>query len=146
MPGLTIYGGADPAAAGERLGVVAFNLRGTPHALVAGILADEWGIGTRSGCFCAHPYLKRLLGLSLADAAKAEQRILAGDRSGAPGAVRASLGLQTTEEDVDLLVEALSAIAAGHHRSDYRVDRASGMWHHPDLAGRPAAESRVQAA
>ena len=146
VPDLTVYGEADPAATGDRLGVIAFNLRGTPHALVAGILADEWGIGTRSGCFCAHPYLKRLLGLSLADAAKAEQHILAGDRSGAPGAVRASLGLQTTEDDVDLLIEALGAIAAGRHSSGYREDRGTGMWHHPDLAGRSATEPRVQAA
>ena len=146
VPGLTIYGDADPAGAAERLGVVAFNLHGTPHALVAGILADEWGIGTRSGCFCAHPYLKRLLDLSLADAAKAERRILAGDRSGAPGAVRASLGLQTSDDDVDRLVEALGAIAAGQHRSGYRMDCPSGMWHHPDLATRPVPESRVQAA
>lgn len=146
VPGITIYGDGNPANAADRLGVVAFNLRGLPHAKVAGILADEWGIGTRSGCFCAHPYLKRLLGLSLAAAGKAEQRILAGDLSDAPGAVRASLGLQNTEDDVDQLVEALHAIASGRHRSEYVVDRASGMWHHPELEARPATAAREQAA
>ncbi len=146
VPGVTIYGNADPAGAAERLGVVAFNLRGLPHAKVAGILADEWGIGTRSGCFCAHPYLKRLLGLSLAEAARAEQRILAGDLSEAPGAVRASLGLQNTEEDVDRLAEALREIAAGRYRPEYVVHRGTGMWHHPELESRPAAPPRVQAA
>ncbi len=146
VPGITIYGDADPAGAADRLGVVAFNLRGLPHAKVAGILADEWGIGTRSGCFCAHPYVKRLLGLSPAAAAKAEQLILAGDRSEAPGAVRASLGLQNTGEDVDRFADALHAIAAGRYRSGYVLDRESGMWHHPDLAEQVARVARVEAA
>jgi len=146
VPGITIYGDGDAARAAERLGVVAFNLRGIPHATVAAILADEWGIGTRSGCFCAHPYLKRLLNLSPAAAARAEQRILAGDRSEAPGAVRASLGLQSSEEDVEVLAEALHAIAAGRYRSGYLLDRASGMWHHPELGVRPPDAERGEAA
>ena len=37
--------------------------KGVDHALVAARLSAEWGIGVRHGCFCAHPYLIRLLGL-----------------------------------------------------------------------------------
>ena len=40
------------------------SLEGVPHALVAARLSAEHGIGVRHGCFCAHPYLLRLLGLS----------------------------------------------------------------------------------
>ena len=34
------------------------------HALVAAILGYEGGIGVRNGCFCAQPYVVRLLGVS----------------------------------------------------------------------------------
>ena len=36
---------------------------GMHHALVAARLSAEFGIGVRHGCFCAHPYLIRLLGV-----------------------------------------------------------------------------------
>ena len=49
---------------GDRLPVAAFNLDGVPHGLLAARLANEYAIGTRSGCFCAHPYMGRLLGLT----------------------------------------------------------------------------------
>ena len=39
-----------------------FTVDGVPHALVAARLAAEDAIGVRHGCFCAHPYLIRLLG------------------------------------------------------------------------------------
>jgi len=52
--------GAVPAAS---LPVVAFIVDGVPHALVAARLSAEHAIGVRHGCFCAHPYLLRLLNL-----------------------------------------------------------------------------------
>ncbi len=133
IPGVTLYGDAEPADADDRLGVIPFNVAGLPHALVAEILADEWGIGTRSGCFCAHPYVKRLLGLSPLAEAQAQLRILRGDRSDAPGMVRASIGLQNTEDDVDMLVTALAEIAAGRFRRGYVLDPVAGSWTHPEL-------------
>ena len=133
IPGVVVYGDADPARAADRLGVIPFNVARLPHALVAEILADEWGIGTRSGCFCAHPYVKRLLGLSLHAEAEAQLRILRGDRSDTPGMVRASLGLQNDEADIEVLAEALTAIAAGRHQDGYVLDRATGAWTHPGL-------------
>ena len=137
IPGVSLHPAAgDIDDTGEdRLGVVAFNVRGLPHALVSEILADEWGIATRSGCFCAHPYVKRLLGLSLAEEAEAQQRIRRGDRSDTPGMVRASIGLQSTIEDIQLLAAAVEEIAAGRHRPGYVLDRAAGSWTHPDLDG-----------
>ena len=59
IPGVTIHG---PAAA-DKVGVIPFSVAGVDHALVAAVLADEHGIGVRSGCFCAHPYVAHLLGL-----------------------------------------------------------------------------------
>ena len=59
VPGLTLHG---PAGA-DRVGVIALSVAGRPHALVAAVLADEHGVGVRSGCFCAHPYIAHLLRL-----------------------------------------------------------------------------------
>ena len=63
-----------------------------PHALVAARLSAEYGIGVRHGCFCAHPYLIRLLGLPDDLIERYRQDVLAGDRRSIPGAVRASAG------------------------------------------------------
>ena len=86
---------------------------GMHHALVAARLSAEFGIGVRHGCFCAHPYLIRLLGVGRAGLAEARAAVRRGDRSGIPGAVRASCGLGTSSEDVDALLDALRALAAG---------------------------------
>ena len=53
-----------PAADTSTLALATFTVEGVPHALVAARLSAEYGIGVRHGCFCAHPYLLRLLGLS----------------------------------------------------------------------------------
>jgi hypothetical protein len=45
--------------------------------------------------------------------ARARAAVRRGERGGIPGAVRASCGLGTTGEDVDALMEALGALAAG---------------------------------
>jgi selenocysteine lyase/cysteine desulfurase len=102
-----------PGTTTETLAVAAFTVDGLHHALVAARLSAEWGIGVRHGCFCAHPYLLRLLGVGADEVATARAQVLAGDRRHIPGAVRASCGLGTTEADVDALLEALAALAGG---------------------------------
>jgi selenocysteine lyase/cysteine desulfurase len=96
----------------DTLAIGTFTVTGAPHALVAARLSAEWGIGVRHGCFCAHPYLIRLLGLSAAEIADYRTRVLAGDHSTIPGAVRASCGISTTATDVDALLEAVAVVAA----------------------------------
>ena len=81
--------------------------------LVAARLSAEWGIGVRHGCFCAHPYLLRLLGVGPDGVAEARAAVQRGDRRGIPGAVRASCGLGTSGEDVDVLLAALHTLADG---------------------------------
>jgi cysteine desulfurase/selenocysteine lyase len=128
VPGLRLYGDADPAHAADRLGVITFNLEGVPHALVAAVLATEFGIGVRSGCFCAHPYLTRLLHLAQHDVDAVRVRLAAGDRASLPGMVRASFGAYNTVEEIDALVAALRAISAGDYRGNYVLDRANGEY------------------
>ena len=64
IPGVKIYGETDPAKAHEKVGAIPFNLEGVSHFLLAAILGYEGGIGVRSGCFCAHPYVVHLLQLT----------------------------------------------------------------------------------
>jgi selenocysteine lyase/cysteine desulfurase len=134
VPGLTIFGDRDPARAGERLGVIPFKLEKYSHFLVAAILGDEFGIGVRSGCFCAHPYILHLLGLEAAEAQAVRARMLAGDKSDMPGLVRASFGLYNTSADVDALVEALLCITQGKYHGNYSQDTATGEYSPLDWA------------
>lgn len=120
IPGLRIYGETDPARAGEKVGVIPFNLEGRPHALVAAILGYEGGIGVRHGCFCAHPYVVHLLGLSARESAAWRAQIARGDKSDMPGLVRASFGCYNTIEDIDRLAEMLERITRDDYRGRYR--------------------------
>jgi cysteine desulfurase / selenocysteine lyase len=129
IPGLTIYGPADPAKAGERLGVVAFNLEGYPHNLTAAVLSYEYGIGVRNGCFCAHPFVVDLLRIDESDYERRAAAMLAGDRGEIPGMVRVSLGIYNTAEEVDRFLDALRRLAAEGPGVEYELDRPSGAYH-----------------
>lgn len=129
VPGLRIYGSADPAEVDRRLGVISFNMGDLPHALVAAILAYEFGIGVRNGCFCAHPYLMSLLDVPEEEAARVRERILSQDRRDILGLVRVSFGIYTDESDIDRLAEALAMIGEGRYQGKYRVDMAHGSYH-----------------
>ncbi|HEX9090531.1 MAG TPA: aminotransferase class V-fold PLP-dependent enzyme [Anaerolineales bacterium] len=126
IPQIRIYGDNDPAAASDRLGVIPLEIEHTSHFLVAAILGYEYGIGVRSGCFCAHPYILHLLGLSAEQAAEVRRRILADDRSEMPGLIRASFGLYNTLADVDTLVEALTEISRGKNKGKFIQDKVTG--------------------
>jgi selenocysteine lyase/cysteine desulfurase len=108
VPGLRRLG----PVTGDRLPVAAFTLDGVPHGLLAARLANEYAIGTRSGCFCAHPYMGRLLGLSQAEVDQFHDDVRAGRRHKLPGAVRVSANRQTYLTDIPLLGQALREIAA----------------------------------
>ena len=83
------------------------------HALIAARLSAEYGIGVRHGCFCAHPYLLRLLDLTPDEIAEYHRAVARGDRREIPGAVRASAGLSTSVADVDRLLAAVRDITQG---------------------------------
>jgi selenocysteine lyase/cysteine desulfurase len=114
--------------AAQRLGVIPFAVQGMSHFLVSAILGYEYGIGVRSGCFCAHPYILHLLGLTPREADEVRERMLAGDRSEMPGLIRMSFGLYNTFEDVDRLADALQHIVRGDYRGQYSQNAASGEY------------------
>ncbi|MEV4291662.1 aminotransferase class V-fold PLP-dependent enzyme [Nonomuraea bangladeshensis] len=84
-----------------RVGIVSFTVDGHTAREVAEALSGEYGIGVRDGKFCAHPFVRHLLGT--ADG---------GCEDGTASAVRASIGIGTTQEHVDRLIEALRAIVS----------------------------------
>jgi selenocysteine lyase/cysteine desulfurase len=110
VPGITLLG---PGLETDTLPVAAFTVDGMHHALVAARLSAEYGIGVRHGCFCAHPYLLRLLNLSAAEAQHYRAAVLRHDRRAMPGAVRASACLSTSPTDVDRFIDAIATIAGG---------------------------------
>ena len=133
VPGIRIFGETVPARAAEKVGVIPFNLDGVSHFLAAAILGYEGGIGVRSGCFCAHPYVVHLLHLRDDETSHWKEQMLAGDKSEMPGMVRASFGCYNNTSDVDRLVEMLQRIARGDYNGDYVLDRASGEYRPRDF-------------
>jgi selenocysteine lyase/cysteine desulfurase len=121
-----VLGCADPSLPEDRLGVIAFNVEGIPHNLVAAVLGYEHAIGVRAGCFCAHPYLLRLLGVDAEGSRHHRESVRGGDKSRLPGAVRMSFGLYNDQSDVDAVVTALERIMAGDIRGSYIAETSSG--------------------
>jgi cysteine desulfurase/selenocysteine lyase len=83
---MSIIGDADPDA--RRYGVASFNIDDV-HSHDAATILDSYGIAIRAGAHCAHPLL---------------------DYLGVKASCRASLGLYTTERDVDALLECIPLV------------------------------------
>ena len=136
VPGLdllTLWKGDDI----DRVGVASFVLAGYRHPLLAAILSAEHAIGVRHGCFCAHPLITRLLGIPDAEVRRLRSVLLSGGTPALPGAVRASLGLGTTEADVDRLTGALDDIA--RHGPAMRYEHMTERDEYQPAATQPAA-------
>ena len=126
IPGIRVLGPSCGEGT-DTLAVAAFTVEGMHHALVAARLSAEFGIGVRHGCFCAHPYLMRLLEVDAPGLAEARAAVQRGDRRNIPGAVRASCGLGTSGADVDELLAALRALTGGETAPvTYRQDDVTG--------------------
>jgi selenocysteine lyase/cysteine desulfurase len=119
VPGIIVYGSA------PRVGVISFNLPGFNHAQLGAILCGEAGIAVRTGCFCAQPYIRKLMGekenvkmLSVYQQKEADKL---------PGMVRISLAAYNTKDEIDVLVRQLKKIAADKHyyQKHYRYSPAT---------------------
>ncbi|MFN2495697.1 MAG: aminotransferase class V-fold PLP-dependent enzyme [Pseudonocardiaceae bacterium] len=116
-----------------RIAVLPFTLNSVPYAQLAAVLSAEYGIGLRHGCFCAHPLMVWLLGIDPARAALLRDHLSRGVPVAMPGAVRASMGLGTTTADIDLLIDALTAVVIDGPRWSYRCSPdGSHCWPEPD--------------
>lgn len=144
IPGVSVLG---PSLLEPTLPIAAFTVEGSPHALVAARLSAEYGIGIRHGCFCAHPYLMRLLELDATAVTAYRKAVLAGDHRNIPGAVRASAGLNTSISDIDRLLSAVAEIASGEKPPvTYTQDPATGdYWPEGEIPGWTGADRSVGA-
>lgn len=112
-----------------RVGVVPFNIKGLHHAKTAAILACEFGIAVRNGCFCAQPYLKYLLHFSDEASKQLMERLRRNEDFDLPGAVRASFGIYNRMEEVEAFAEAIRKIARGDYQGTYVRDKErSDYW------------------
>jgi selenocysteine lyase/cysteine desulfurase len=128
ITGIKLYGTGSYYNPEERVGVIPFNLAGKSDALVATILSAEWGIGVRNGCFCAHPYVLKLLNYSEEEAAQVRRAVVEGKGAEKPGMVRISFGMYNTFEEVNVLIEALNRIASNNYYGEYVQDYESGEY------------------
>jgi selenocysteine lyase/cysteine desulfurase len=118
LPAATVYSIWPPGH--DRVGVVSFNIEGFAHAKLAAVLSGEYGIGLRDGSFCAHPLVDQLTGR---------------DRQSG-GAVRASIGVGSSIDDVDRLLDALRQIITEGPAWCYRL--VAGQYvPDPDTRPRP---------
>ncbi|MGH7595900.1 MAG: aminotransferase class V-fold PLP-dependent enzyme [bacterium] len=128
---LIIYGEIDSALC-KRYGAISFNLKNMDHGLTAAALNDYFNISVRNECFCAHPYVREMVTMSLAEEAERlsdeELKQLAELHR---GMVRASFGVYSTKKDIDALVAALHHITANKdfYREHY-VRRSNGDYEH----------------
>ena len=123
IPGVRLLG---PSLDTATLPIATFLIDGVEHALAAARLSAEFGIGVRHGCFCAHPYLARLMGIGDEGLARFREAALRHEHQCLPGAVRASAGVVTTAADVDRLLAAVRRVATEPAPADYPVDPATG--------------------
>jgi selenocysteine lyase/cysteine desulfurase len=118
----------------DRLPIATFTIEGVPHALAAARLSAEFAIGVRHGCFCAHPYVVRLLDLGAAELRRFQAAARRHDRCALPGAVRASAGISTTLEEVERLLAAVDTVAHTPPPEEYVRDLVSGDYWPRSLA------------
>ncbi len=107
----------------DRVGVVSFNVAGVDPALLAAVLSAEHGIGVRDGSFCAHPLMDHFA-------------TAAGDDD-CRHAVRASIGVGTSAEEIDRLLRAVEQIARDGASWTY-VERDGYVVPEPDPRPRPS--------
>lgn len=101
---VVIYG--DTENIDDRVGVVSFNLTDINSFIMATKLAENGGVATRRGAFCAHPYVWRLMGISDEEASTYANCM----EMKTPGMIRCSFGIYNTEEEVDQFLEILGSL------------------------------------
>jgi len=109
-----------------RISLISFAVEGINHHVIAQILSDEFGIAVRSGLFCAHPYVEKLLHMSPKDL----EAFHRDPHRPFPGLVRISLGLYNQLAEIDIFLNAIAKIAG--NREHYRDKFTPGVklaWH-----------------
>ncbi len=88
----------------DRLGILVFNIDGMNYEEVGEALANVRGIGVREGGFCAHPYTRRILGITDSDLQRYMSEV------GIPGLVRVSLGAYNSKKEANIFLDTIEYI------------------------------------
>jgi selenocysteine lyase/cysteine desulfurase/CRP-like cAMP-binding protein len=126
----------------DRLAIVSFALRHGDDRLlhshfVAALLNDLFGIQSRSGCFCAGPYVHRMYPIADDWSARMDAEASLGHLGAKIAFVRVNFNYFMSEGSFSYVVEAVNFLAehAWKLLPLYRFDPFSGLWHHE--SGRP---------
>ncbi len=132
----------------RRVAIVSFGIRyplaarsdGMLHSnFVVALLDDLFGIQARSGCFCAGPYMHRLIDFDAEASAAHEAEVMRGYAGIKLAFVRLSFNYFMSETVFEYLVDAVDFLAehAWKLLPLYRFDPRLGLWHHRDRPRRP---------
>ncbi len=114
----------------KRLGVVSLIFRDLHHNLAASLLNDLFGIQVRGGCMCAGPYGHLLLHIEQEHSEDIRCRLREGHIGEKPGWVRISLAPTVSEEEFQVLLEAVDYVArhGKEYEDRYALSDESGEW------------------
>jgi selenocysteine lyase/cysteine desulfurase len=114
----------------RRLGVVSLIFRDLHHNLAAILLNDLYGIQVRGGCMCAGPYGHLLLHIDEFHSKSIRDRLDQGHIGEKPGWVRISLSPTVSEEEFQVLLEAVDHIArhGKEYEDRYELSDETGEW------------------
>lgn len=98
---------SNPENTKDCVSIIPFNIEGLTHEMLANILSHEAGIAVRNGCFCAQPYLHRLLKIPKEEI----ERRIADSTLPHPGVVRISFGLYNNYQEIDIMLRMLYKIS-----------------------------------
>jgi selenocysteine lyase/cysteine desulfurase len=124
IPCIKLYRSKEKGEA--RISLISFAVEDLNHHVIARILSDEFGIAVRSGLFCAHPYVERLLHMSEKDIEVFRRE----PYRPFPGLVRISLAMYNHLEEIDSFLDAIARISSD--REYYRDKFTPGVklsWH-----------------
>ena len=104
------------------------------HGLVAAILNDYFNIAVRNECFCAHPYVEKMLHSTheeeISNLDCLDNHLLWNVEPWM-GMVRASYGIYTTKDDINFLVSSLNKIIKNKtfYMNEYILDNDGNYIH-----------------
>ncbi len=114
IPNMKLFGIKDPESVdfSAKIGVIPFSFSNLYGDKIAYQLALFGGTGIRFGCHCAHLIVKRLANLKPFLEPVQRMIIRLFPNLKLPGVARASIGIGTSEADVDRFLETLNLIAS----------------------------------
>jgi len=133
IPEIVVYGETCMNTC-PRAGTISFNLKNFNHGLVAAILNDYFNIAVRNECFCAHPYVEKMLEIThktQIDLAKEKNINNWNFTEPWMGMVRVSFGLYNSIEDVEKFIFAIKDIIKKHneYKKQYLINNCGDYEH-----------------